>query len=397
MRRVILSLLGLIGLSLLVFYAAVIDAPRIERSVQAEAVQRLNNAGIAGVSVRADGRRLMATGDVDVQSTALQLMRQQFGVQEANWVDTSLGSKASVSTGIYVAVVEDDTSATPASPTNADSASNTDGGTSDTVAPASAIDSIDSTAGAWATGLRLDDTGLSLSGDSIDDDLLMQSTVEQLRVLAGNVPVNVTAKAQEALPDSWSGGVIAGATALAEMGAGNALLSNGQLKITGTVVDREREESIRRALVQLTPSTLSWRTEFSYVNDGSPVEGLSAFECNTNLFGFMDGKKIVFERASTSLSFESFEVLDGVVDVLTECPSVRVEVAGFTDARGSLQLNNDISQGRADTVRLYMIERGIAATRVMATGYGPQRPIATNETAEGRALNRRIEFNVFGE
>jgi len=90
-------------------------------------------------------------------------------------------------------------------------------------------------------------------------------------------------------------------------------------------------------------------------------------------------------------------VLDGVVEVLAECPTVRVEVAGFTDSRGSLQLNNDISQARADTVRLYMIEHGIAAARIMATGYGPQRPIATNETAEGRALNRRIEFNVFGE
>ena len=423
MRRVILTLLGLIALSLLIFYAAVIEAPRIERNIQAEAVQRLNNAGIAGVSVQADGRRIMATGQTGVQSNALQLLRQQAGVQQAEWVNTGLGVKASRSTGIHAVrepTVTPDPSGTSSEGSDGsgeavdstagagDDATLADGEqrdapdvdtdiASNSGSAARDLSAIDGAAGTWATGIRLSKAGLAISGDSIDDDAMMQATLGRLRELAGDAPVNVSAKSHDALPESWPAAVVAGATALSEMGEGSAVLSNGQIKITGTVLDKAQEKTIRRALVQLVPADLTWRTEFSYLNDGGPVEGLSAFACNAQLAEHMSGKRIVFERGSSSLSFDSFDVLDGVARVLAQCPAVRVEVAGFTDSRGSLQLNNRISQDRADTVRLYLAEHGVAGSRLMATGYGPQRPVATNDTAEGRALNRRIEFNVFGE
>ncbi|MEM6986573.1 MAG: OmpA family protein [Pseudomonadota bacterium] len=432
MRRVILTLVGLIALSLLIFYAAVTEAPRIERNIQAEAIERLNNAGIAGVSVRADGRRLMAAGQAGVETNALRVLRQQVGVQQADWQVGSLGAKATRSTGIHSVVNQTEPSVTQPDPvaavepaaTNTDDTStvaggggvaNTDtgadantetstgavesGSTSSTTTASVDRDTASTTSGsgAWATGLRYDESGLAVSGDSINEDRTMLVTVDRLREIAGDVSVRITAQARDNLPASWPDALVTAATVLKEMGGGNALLSQGQLKVTGLVQDREQEQSIRRALVQLTPPDLSWRTEFTYVDDGGAVEGVSAFVCNANLFDYMRDKKVVFERASTSLSFESFEVLDGVAGILSECPAVRVEVAGFTDARGSLELNNRISQERADTVRLYLVEHGVATSRIMATGYGPQRPIATNDTAEGRALNRRIEFNVFGE
>ncbi|MEM9604500.1 MAG: OmpA family protein [Pseudomonadota bacterium] len=421
MRRVILTLVGLIALSLLVAYAAVTEAPRIERDIQAEAIERLNNAGIAGVSVQADGRRLLAAGQTGVQETTLRLLRQQIGVQQADWQAGPLGFKATRSTGIHSAVR--DTPTRSASDADGDAlaeggvdadsgagdaadgsvvtaAADGDTDVADTATAAEPVRdtaSIDSTGGAWATGIRLDDTGLAISGDSINDDDAMLATLARLREIANGVRVNITARAHDNLPESWPEAVLTAATVLNEMGGGNAVLSNGQLKVTGLVQDRAQEQAIRRALVQLTPPDLSWRTEFTYVDDGGAVEGVSAFVCNGNLATFMRDKKITFERASTSLSFESFAVLDGVAEILSQCPAVRVEVAGFTDSRGSLELNNRISQDRADTVRLYLIEHGVATSRILATGYGPQRPIATNETAEGRALNRRIEFNVFGE
>ncbi|MEM7377633.1 MAG: OmpA family protein [Pseudomonadota bacterium] len=419
MRRVILTLVGLIALSLLVAYAAVTEAPRIERDIQAEAIERLNNAGIAGVSVQADGRHLLATGQIGVQETTLRLLRQQIGVQQADWQAGPLGFKATRSTGIHSAVLDtatasggEEAAGEPSLLGETDTvagdggaaASGTDtvlaGSDADTataVEPARDTASIDTAGGAWATGIRLDDTGIAISGDSINDDDAMLATLARLREIANGVRVNISARAHDNLPASWPEAVLTAATVLNEMGGGNAVLSNGQLKVTGLVQDREQEQAIRRALVQLTPPDLSWRTEFTYVDDGGAVEGVSAFVCNGNLAAFMRDKKIIFERASTSLSFESFAVLDGVAEILTQCPAVRVEVAGFTDSRGSLELNNRISQERADTVRLYLIEHGVATSRILATGYGPQRPIATNETAEGRALNRRIEFNVFGE
>jgi OOP family OmpA-OmpF porin len=73
-------------------------------------------------------------------------------------------------------------------------------------------------------------------------------------------------------------------------------------------------------------------------------------------------------------------------------PDVKVEIQGHTDSRGSLALNERLSQQRAEAVRDYLIGQGIAAERLTARGYGPHNPIASNETADGRAQNRRVEL-----
>lgn len=90
----------------------------------------------------------------------------------------------------------------------------------------------------------------------------------------------------------------------------------------------------------------------------------------------------------------SFAVLNDVVRVLERNRSIHVRIEGHTDSTGRRNYNLQLSDDRANSVRAYLIERGIDAGRLTAAGFGPDRPVATNNTAEGRALNRRVEFHI---
>ena len=87
-------------------------------------------------------------------------------------------------------------------------------------------------------------------------------------------------------------------------------------------------------------------------------------------------------------------VLDSVAKVLKEYNKTIIQVTGYTDNTGSLAYNNTLSQKRASAVATYLINRGIASSRISATGMGPSNPIATNSTAAGREQNRRVEINI---
>lgn len=100
-----------------------------------------------------------------------------------------------------------------------------------------------------------------------------------------------------------------------------------------------------------------------------------------------------FDTAKADLTPGAIEVLDRVAVSLAAYPEIRVEVAGHTDSKGSRAYNVRLSQKRAEAVRDYLVGKGIAADRMVAKGYGPDKPIATNDTEEGRAQNRRTELN----
>lgn len=104
----------------------------------------------------------------------------------------------------------------------------------------------------------------------------------------------------------------------------------------------------------------------------------------------LDG--VTFASGSAQLSVNSKLILDKVIKIMAEYPDIEVEIRGYTDNTGNYQGNVRISQMRADAVRSYLIERGIGFSRVKTMGFGPENPIAPNNTREGRSKNRRIEF-----
>jgi OmpA-OmpF porin, OOP family len=105
-------------------------------------------------------------------------------------------------------------------------------------------------------------------------------------------------------------------------------------------------------------------------------------------------KNIYFDFDKTTLKSESFVELDKVVDFLKQNASVSIEIAGHTDSKGSDTYNENLSQGRSQSVVDYLVSQGIDASRLQAHGYGESKPIDSNDTDEGRANNRRVEFTV---
>ena len=104
---------------------------------------------------------------------------------------------------------------------------------------------------------------------------------------------------------------------------------------------------------------------------------------------------VYFATGKDTILKQSYAILDEVTRVLEENPQLKlVRVEGHTDDRGNDDLNQKLSQRRANSVRTYLINKGIDRDRLEAVGYGETRPIAENETAEGRAKNRRVEFII---
>jgi len=106
----------------------------------------------------------------------------------------------------------------------------------------------------------------------------------------------------------------------------------------------------------------------------------------------LDG--VYFHTNSAELKGDSYAVLDSAAATLTSMPNVSVEVAGHTDSQGDAGYNQNLSQQRAETVRSYLISKGVSTSRLSATGYGETQPVADNNTSAGRAQNRRVELRV---
>jgi len=101
-----------------------------------------------------------------------------------------------------------------------------------------------------------------------------------------------------------------------------------------------------------------------------------------------------FATSSDRLTDSSSVTLDDAAATLMRYPDMVVEVAGYTDNRGALSFNQQLSQKRAAAVAAYLVAKGVNATNLSAKGYGPANAIADNATAQGRALNRRVELHI---
>jgi len=127
-----------------------------------------------------------------------------------------------------------------------------------------------------------------------------------------------------------------------------------------------------------------------------PGQNVDALGCPVLFTGL--GRTLVltgvsFESGSATLAPQSSAALDQVAASLRAYPELRIEIAGYTDDRGTVAANQRLSQARADAVRAYLIRHDVAAARLTARGYGAANPVDSNATATGRARNRRVELH----
>ena len=106
-------------------------------------------------------------------------------------------------------------------------------------------------------------------------------------------------------------------------------------------------------------------------------------------------EKVQFETGSAVLKKESESLLDDVAKALTDHPEIkRVRVEGHTDSRAGDRYNKKLSKARAEAVKDYLVSKGVAGKRLIARGYGEEKPIADNKTEDGMYQNRRVEFTI---
>lgn len=121
--------------------------------------------------------------------------------------------------------------------------------------------------------------------------------------------------------------------------------------------------------------------------------GVSVTRVGDNITLNMPGN-VTFAVDSADISANFYPVLDSVAEVLKEFDKSFVEIAGHTDSTGSEAYNQLLSEKRAQSVASYLVSRGVRADRFIVVGAGESRPIASNDTPEGRALNRRVEITI---
>ena len=101
-----------------------------------------------------------------------------------------------------------------------------------------------------------------------------------------------------------------------------------------------------------------------------------------------------FETGKADLKEESYKVIDELVAYLNRKDDERIELGGHTDNVGTAKSNQILSEARANTVRTYLLSKGIDPNRVTAKGYGLSKPVASNKTVDGKAQNRRTEVTI---
>lgn len=104
---------------------------------------------------------------------------------------------------------------------------------------------------------------------------------------------------------------------------------------------------------------------------------------------------VSFDTGKYALKSELLPVLDSVARALIQHPEVRAKSIGHTDSTGSMQVNQTLSVNRANAVTNYLTQQGVSPTVLTSEGRGPNEPVADNGTAEGRAMNRRVELYLY--
>ncbi len=235
--------------------------------------------------------------------------------------------------------------------------------------------------------LQFDDNGIVLNG-RVPDEATRQAMYDAAvaKVGAANVENNLTVDASLATPD-WLARIPDMLPAMADsVSSGNIAIyapeAPNDVVLSGTVGTQGTKDFIGREAARILG------------NDVDISNQIRVSAAQMALDQLLAGKVIEFALDGTELTPRSQRLLDEVAQALRQYPDANVAIEGHTDSRGRDAYNLELSQRRANAVRAYLVQQGIANNRLTATGYGETRPIRSNNTEAGRQANRRVEFKV---
>jgi OOP family OmpA-OmpF porin len=198
-------------------------------------------------------------------------------------------------------------------------------------------------------------------------------------------------KASVGAPAGFASAVVPALGALSRLSTGTLVVSDREIKLSGDAFYDAAGAQIRAGLGKDFPQGWQFKADISIKPTAAPVD---ATVCQQLLSELLAKGKIRFESGRASIDPDSAGLLDRLIETALRCPSVNIEIAGHTDADGEDGFNQALSEKRAQAVADYLVKAGLAANRFTATGYGSTQPVASNDTDEGKAKNRRIDFVV---
>jgi OmpA-OmpF porin, OOP family len=198
-------------------------------------------------------------------------------------------------------------------------------------------------------------------------------------------------KASVGAPGGFASAVAPALGALSRLSTGTLVVSDREVKLSGDALYDVAAGQIRGGLGKDFPQNWQFKPDISVKPAAAPVD---ATVCQQLFAELLAKGKIRFESGRADIEPDSAGLLDRLTETALRCSTANIEIAGHTDADGEDGFNQMLSEKRAQAVADYLVKAGLPANRFTATGYGSTQPIAGNDTDEGKAQNRRIEFTV---
>jgi OOP family OmpA-OmpF porin len=198
-------------------------------------------------------------------------------------------------------------------------------------------------------------------------------------------------KSSVGAPASFGASVVAALGALSRLSTGTLVVSDREVRLSGDALYDGAVAEIRAGLGKDFPKTWQYKPEITVKPAAGPVD---ATVCQQLFSDLLSKGKIHFEAKRANIDADSAGLLDHLIETALRCPNTNIEVAGHTDSDGEDSFNQALSEKRAQAVIDYLVKAGLPANRFTASGYGSTQPVAGNDTDDGKAKNRRIEFLV---
>ncbi|MBR0697255.1 OmpA family protein [Bradyrhizobium lablabi] len=198
-------------------------------------------------------------------------------------------------------------------------------------------------------------------------------------------------KASIGAPSGFAAAVVPALGALSRLSTGTLVVSDREVKLSGDALHDAAANQIRGGLGRDFPQGWQYKAEISVKPASAPVD---ATVCQQLFAELLSKGRIRFESGRADIVSDSAGLLDRLIETAMRCPTVNIEIAGHTDGDGDEAANQTLSEKRAQAVMDYLVRAGLPASRFLPVGYGSTQPLAGNDTEDGKAQNRRIEFVV---
>ncbi|WP_074737027.1 OmpA family protein [Ruegeria halocynthiae] len=253
----------------------------------------------------------------------------------------------------------------------------------------------DDAAGPVEFSATLSPEGLVQLRGRVSDETLRDMTDSFARAAFGSAQVYTATRVVQDLPADWPVRVLAGLDALAHLHNGALTVTPDDVSLTGISHDPEAKARIAGLLSDKLGDAQEFSLSITYVDPPAPQDASPDPEvCEERIAEIQKSGKIAFEPGSATVASDSREALNQIADILRECGPIRLEIQGHTDSQGREEMNQQLSQARAQSILNELRGRRVPTSSFSAVGYGETQPIANNETEEGREENRRIDFHL---